>query len=326
MKKITAILIFLLFFLGNEISAQNSKYDQEIQLQTDNDILTFKRRVADRYYSFGEHLDYRKLINNESKLFRFVEKYKPNLEKVIVNWHVGIEAYTSDKHRDKKMDGIFVSFDRPYAGWLFAENRITAVNQKSITYFSLTVGTLGPTSGAEKLQDNFHNLINNAKFEEWDNQIQNEIAANIGAGYNIPIFKSKLFEFHSQTSVSLGTQATYFKQGFIGRFGKFNPINNTVFYNTNLTHDNTPPKSEFFIDFGAHLVTWGYKATIQGRFFGENVNMNTDGLHRVNVDASTTLNFSKKRFSAFFRQHLITAETVRGRHFYYGSLGITFKM
>ncbi|MDT8410864.1 MAG: DUF2219 family protein [Vicingaceae bacterium] len=316
----------LLLLLSSDLWAQKKMYDQEIQLQKDNDILTFKRKVADRYYSFGLHFDYRKLAKNDSKIVELAKKLKPNLEKVIVNWHAGIEGYTSDQDRDKKVNGVFVEFDRPYAGWLFAENKITIANQKSLTFISLTIGILGPASGAEKLQDNFHVLINNPKFEAWDNQVQNEVAANIGVGFNLPLLSFGKFDIHSQTSASLGTQATYFKQGFMGRFGKFNSIENTFFYNTNLTHNDTPPESEFFLDFGAHLVTWGYKATIQGRFFGENNNMNTEGMHRVNVDVSAAINFSRKRFTTFFRHHLITAETTRGRHFYYGSLGLILKI
>lgn len=318
------LLIFIC--ISTLLAAQAGKYDQEIQIQSDNDVLTFKRKVADRYYSFGVHLDYRKLVKNESKFTGFIGKYKSNLEKVIVNWHAGIEGYTSDQTRDKQVDGVFVAFDRPYAGWLFAENKITAVNQKSLTFLNLTIGMLGPASGAEKLQDNFHNVIDNPKFEEWDNQIQNEVAANIAAGFNFPIISFNKFDIHSQSSVSLGTQATYFKQGFMGRFGKFNRIENTVFYNTNLTHDKTPAESEYFLDFGAHLVTWGYKATIQGRLFGENTNMDTKGMYRINVDVSAAINLSRKKFTAFFRHHLVTAETSKGRHFYYGSLGLIFKI
>lgn len=325
-KKLLGIYFLILICLPNYSLAQKEKFNEEIQIQTDNDILTFKRKIADRYYSFGVHFDYRKLVQNESKLFQFADKHKKDIQKVIVNWHAGIEGYTSDKNRDKQENGVFVAFDRPYAGWLFLENTISAVNTKSIFYVKTTLGVLGPASGAEKAQDNFHNLINSPKFEEWDNQIQNEVAGNLEASFNFPIIKLKIFDIHSQTSASLGTQATFFTQGFMARFGKFNSIDNTVFYHTNLTHTDTPSESEYFLDFGAHLVTWGYKATIQGRFFGENENMNTSGMNRVNVDVSAAINFSRRKFTAFFRHHLITAETSRGRHFYYGSLGFMFKI
>ncbi|PIQ16371.1 MAG: hypothetical protein COW67_03305 [Flavobacteriales bacterium CG18_big_fil_WC_8_21_14_2_50_32_9] len=326
LNKLLKISVLLFLALVNPSFAQKKDYNEEFQLQNDNDILTFKRKVADRYYSFGVHLDYRKIIREESKLYLFTAKHKNNLKKVIVNWHAGIEGYTSDQTRDKQENGVFVAFDRPYAGWLFAENTITAASSQSIWYVKTTLGVLGPASGAEKLQDNFHVLINNPKLENWDNQIQNEVALNLEFGVNFAIIKWSHFDIHSQSSASLGTQATFFKQGLMGRLGKFNTIDNTVFYHTNLTYEDTPPQSEYFLEFGAHLVTWGYKATIQGRMFGENTNMNTDGLHRVNVDVSAALNYSRKKFTVFFRHHLITAETSRGRHFYYGSLGIIFKI
>lgn len=326
LKKKQFLLILSFFLFSDLLTAQKVNYDEEFQIQTDNDILTFKRKLADRYYSFGIHLDYRKLINNEAKLFSFVDKHRNNLQKVIVNWHAGIEGYTSDKNRDLQVDGVFVAFDRPYAGWLFAENTITSVTKKNIIYLKTTIGVLGPASGADKLQNNFHNLINSPHFEEWSNQIQNEVAINIGTGFNTPLVKYKRFDIHNQTSISLGTQATYFRQGIVGRFGKFNTLENTTFYNTNLAPENRSPESEFFLDFGAFLYTWGYKATVQGRLFGENINMKTDSMHRVNVDVSAAINFSMKKFTAFFRHHLITAETSRGRHFYYGSIGLIFKM
>ncbi len=317
--------LFLLLICFCVTFYAQKQYNQEFQIQGDNDILTFKRKAADRYYSFGLHIDYRKMINEETKLFTFSFKHIKDLKKVIVNWHAGIEGYTSDQNRDEQINGVFVAFDRPYAGWSFVGNRITAVNNKTLYYVQFTLGILGPFSGAEKLQDNFHNLINNPKLEEWENQVQNEIAGNLGFGINYPIYRSKRFDIHSESMLSLGTQATFLKQGFIGRVGLFNAIENTSFYRTNLTNEDSPAKNELYLDFGAHGVFWGYKATIQGRVFGENINMNTDGLHRFNVDVLAGINYARDKLTIFYKHHLITAETKRGRHFYYGSIGLIFK-
>ena len=319
-----SFFIFLVLFSFTSFS--QNKYNQELQFQHDNDFLSFKKKVADRYYSFGLHIDYRKIIKNESKLYQFSANHINNLQKVIVDWHWGLEGYTSDKQRDTKVNGVFVAFDRPYAGWHFLSNQITAVNNKALYYSKITLGVLGPISGAENMQNWFHHIINSPEFPEWKNQIQDEIAGNIAAGINYPIIRTNRFDIHSESELSLGTQATYLKQGFIGRFGIFNTIDNSFFYHTNLNNKNEKPKKELYLDFGAHAVLWGYKATIQGRFFGENINMKTDGINRLNADVSAGLNFAIYRFTIFFEHHLITAETFRERHFYYGSLGVLFKI
>lgn len=318
-------IFFVVFFSALNTFSQK-KYNQEIQLQQDNDVLTFKRRVADRYYSFGMHFDYRKVINEDAKLAVFANKHIKNLNKVIVNWHVGIEGYTSDLHRDKKIKQDSIQFDRPYAGWTFLSNKIVAVNSTNIYYIKTTLGVLGPNSGAEKLQDNFHKAIGSPEFVEWDNQIQNEIAGNIELGLNHTLLKKNKIDFYSETSLSLGFQSTFFKQGILARIGLINPINETVLYHTNLTNKENPSKNELFLHIGAHAIIWGYKATIQGRFFGENENMNTDGLNRVNADLSAGIIYARPKISFFFKHHLITAETSRGRHFYYGELGFTVKI
>ncbi len=324
-KGVLKIVTFLLLILSFTESFAQNKFNQELQIQTDNDLLTFKRKLADRYYSFGMHFDYRKVVNEKSKLFIFSNKKINNLKKIIINWHAGIEGYTSDKHRDIKKNGVFVAFDRPYAGWSFLSNKIAAVNNKTLYFTKLTLGVLGPISGAEKLQNSFHKLINSPKFPEWKNQIQNEVAGNIALGINHLIIGYKYFDIYSESSLSLGTQATFFRQGFIARFGIFNTIDNSFFYHTNLNNENKKPKSEFYIDFGAHGTLWGYKATIQGRVFGDNVNMNTDGLNSINADISASINYAISWFTIFYTHHLITAETYRERHFYYGSIGLLFK-
>ena len=179
---ISKVIIFNFLFFNSLLSYSQKKYNKEIQIQHDNDLLTFKRKVADRYYSFGIHIDYRKAINEEAKLFTFSEKHFKNLKKVIINWHVGIEGYTSDLKRDKSIKNERIKFDRPYAGWTFISNKIVAVNNVNLYYVQTTLGIIGPASGAEKLQDNFHKLIGSPEFIEWDNQIQNEIAGNLELG------------------------------------------------------------------------------------------------------------------------------------------------
>ena len=74
--------------------------------------------------------------------------------------------------------------DRPYAGWLFGsfglvlgpheEQRVGSVAFDRIETLQLTLGIVGPASGADRTQKFVHSVINAEKPRGWRNQLRNE--------------------------------------------------------------------------------------------------------------------------------------------------------
>jgi len=88
----------------------------------------------------------------------------------------------------------------PYAGYLYFELASFALHDTSwflsslgtqiFDTFNIQLGIVGPAAGAEWVQDNVHDLINDDRLGGWDNQLQNEpvIAISMERKYIIPLF------------------------------------------------------------------------------------------------------------------------------------------
>jgi lipid A 3-O-deacylase len=64
-------------------------------------------------------------------------------------------------------------YDRPYAGVLLGNFSLMSDAEDSRSVLTLSVGVVGPASGAENLQNGFHNLIGQDHANGWGSQIQN---------------------------------------------------------------------------------------------------------------------------------------------------------
>ncbi len=70
-------------------------------------------------------------------------------------------------------------FDRPYAGLLLGNFSLLNDTDDSRSVLSLSLGVLGPASGAENVQNGFHNLIGQDHAQGWSGQIQNTPAIEL---------------------------------------------------------------------------------------------------------------------------------------------------
>jgi lipid A 3-O-deacylase len=64
--------------------------------------------------------------------------------------------------------------DRPYAGWLYGTVGLIADGGDSLDNLQLTVGMVGPASGAAESQDLVHKIVNATNPEGWGSQLHNE--------------------------------------------------------------------------------------------------------------------------------------------------------
>lgn len=64
--------------------------------------------------------------------------------------------------------------DRPYAGWLYTSAGVTSDTGTTLDHFRITLGVVGPMSGAEQVQETFHDFIGSDHPQGWQNQLDNE--------------------------------------------------------------------------------------------------------------------------------------------------------
>ena len=69
--------------------------------------------------------------------------------------------------------------DRPYAGWLYGEVSITSQTKERLDRAALSLGVVGPLSGAGFTQRRWHELFGWSQPQGWDHQLRNEPALNL---------------------------------------------------------------------------------------------------------------------------------------------------
>ena len=84
--------------------------------------------------------------------------------------------------------------DRPYAGLLLWRAATHHFDHNVSQRYDLTLGVVGPTSGAEHVQNAIHQLIGVSQAEGWDNQIGNELVFALSTEQLKRMHKGKLSE------------------------------------------------------------------------------------------------------------------------------------
>lgn len=135
--------------------------------------------------------------------------------------------------------------DRPYAGWLYLgfeffheqkDRQFAGFQADSLDTVEVDLGLIGPASGAEKSQREWHDFIGDEDPKGWDNQLHNEFALLIAYDRKYRILLAKSEGFRPGVDVipsaggTLGNVFTYVAAGGVVRVGY------------NLSADYGPPR------------------------------------------------------------------------------------
>lgn len=125
----------------------------------------------------------------------------------------------------------YIPNDRPYAAWLYLGASFQVYRPAAETggtdrldVFEVTAGVVGPAALGREFQNGFHDIINVAHAEGWDNQLENEPGLNLvyERKYRFATAdarKSWGADFIPHAGVSLGNVFTYANTGFEVRAG-----------------------------------------------------------------------------------------------------------
>ena len=126
-------------------------------------------------------------------------------------------------------------FDRPYAGFLGLYYQHTVASKNWLFDFKSSIGVTGPWSGAEGLQNLFHETATvDSRIATWQEQIKNGITLNFYFNY---VKEWELlpnpFSVYLALSpeVAFGSKDIYLQQDVVFYFGKRNPMHRSTAYN-----------------------------------------------------------------------------------------------
>jgi lipid A 3-O-deacylase len=149
-------------------------YCQSFSILVENDVFT----GTDRHYTNGFRAS---CLSAEGKMPGYGEWLGRNLPMLAENgakrmgFAIGQNIYTPEN--------ISISApqpaDRPWAGWLYGEVSVVSETRERLDTAALSLGVVGPWSGAEFTQRRWHELINVQDPKGWGNQLDNEPALNL---------------------------------------------------------------------------------------------------------------------------------------------------
>lgn len=167
------------------------------------------------------------------------------------------------------------SSDRPYAGWAYVMGDLRTRASPTIDHLMVTIGTVGPASGARQTQNNIHDLLSGDTAKGWDTQVRNRPTFMAGYERAWPAVAQGRFGEHQvdlslRLSGNVGTPLTYADVGAIVRYGSHLPSDIPV------THISLgPPRDGFrgtpqfgwYVWAGVDAHAVGYNQFIQGSTF-----------------------------------------------------------
>ena len=252
---ITNILVFKKYFVSclliaafNFMNAQKKEIKNLIAVRYDNDVFA----GTDRYYSFGNFLDYRRILDSD---FLLKKREGDNLQ---LNFSLGQLGFTPTFFN---LDNVEL-YDYTNAGWLFLESEISRYNKKDGLSLAVELGVTGEISLAGTVQIEIHDKLNLGGTPLWIDEIPNNFLVNFKAGYirNLYSLESS-FYIDSLTNGVAGLKDLYFDQEFLLSFGKRLDLNKSTLYN------NISTESEFYGYIGAAYRYVAYNHLLEGSLF-----------------------------------------------------------
>jgi lipid A 3-O-deacylase len=159
--------------------------------------------------------------------------------------------------------------DRPYAGWLYGTIGVISDTGAQLDNLQLTLGMVGPASGAAEAQHIVHKAIGSPIPQGWGNQLNNEPGL-------ILTYERKWRNIYEQTPFgiavditpslggSVGNIYTHAAAGAVARIGYDLPSD----YGPPLIRPNLPG-SDFFIP--TRKIGWYIFAGVEGRAVARNI-------------------------------------------------------
>lgn len=114
--------------------------------------------------------------------------------------------------------------DRPYAGWAYVMGDLRTRAAPTIDHLTVTLGMVGPASGARQTQNNVHSLLGDDIAKGWDTQVRNRATLMVGYERAWPAvlqgpIGNREADLSLRAAATVGTPLTYADAGAVLRYG-----------------------------------------------------------------------------------------------------------
>ncbi len=176
---------------------------------------------TDNGYSNGLKVSYiyaQNRIPNWSR--RLVERtpfldQKLKIAKVNFGISLGHQIFTPS---DTQAEELVVN-DRPYAGFLYLGFALSLKKEFSEQFFEVALGTVGPSSLAETVQNGYHRLIDIPQSRGWKNGLNDEPVIRVNYQHRIKTIKKEHIEFIPFYGLGIGNVMVAAHAGGLVRLG-----------------------------------------------------------------------------------------------------------
>lgn len=302
-------------------SKSDKIYRHELRVSSVND--SFLGLGLDHYYTNGLHLNYSRLLGSGSFFSDIVPQEQ---RKLIFHFKLAHQIYTPRSIRNSDPSKI----DRPYAGYFYFKADINSFwRQNNNLRLGLNVGVIGPASGAEEIQTQWHKWFGLPQPRGWEFQIENEPVINLDAAYKHAWFLSGGADFIAATSLRAGTAFNDFSTGARFRFGDINPISHSAITNSQLGRfpdiSKEYHKEEWFFFLGLKSRFVLHNALIEGGVVNETTPAYTRRAEPHVFNFNWGFSYSTPVFTWKFIMNQVTPETKEAKGHNFVSLDIAIR-
>ncbi len=223
---------------------------------------------TDRYYSSGMLISWLRTANAApDSAHQLANWLAPDYRRERLQWSLALaqEIYTPEDIEASPAPAD----DRPYAGYLYGTAQISIDQYRYRDSWHLSLGIVGPSSRADRMQERLHEQIKSDLPQGWDDQLRDEFIVNAGVErqwIGLPKAQGDQLQIDLLPHLggAVGNLMTYLNAGFIIRLG------------SGLTDDYGPPRLRPNLPQGATYarrsdLRWYVYLGADGRYMARNL-------------------------------------------------------
>jgi hypothetical protein len=163
-------------------AANPARADEAISFTFENDTFT----GSDDNYTNGfglswvsddvDSYDESSLVGRWTRLWEFLPFVLDDGQETYASWSIAQEMHTPDDIEDPNPP----EDDQPYAGVLYVDSVLYSRSERWTHAWELKLGVVGPSSQADDLQKDVHDLVGADEPMGWRTQLPDELIVNVG--------------------------------------------------------------------------------------------------------------------------------------------------
>jgi hypothetical protein len=295
--KTKGIAILLLISIGGICGfaqiPEKKSFKYELGVRSDNDA--YLAVGQDKYYTNGLFITFRKAMDQRA--------LSPKLNKRLWEIELGQEIFNPQSGYISSP----VYIDRPFAGYLYAGGSLVWLyNSENTLKTSLQIGTIGPSSLADRAQTLLHRMMGFYEIKGWQYQINNEFSVKTTVEYNHFLLRSlsKSTDFTWASYLNIGNTFTGIGTGLLFRWGTINSLYYSVSTTSRIANHakekDTSSNEEFFFYAKPMMHFRAYDATVEGGLFARDKGPIVFDIKPIVISGELGAAYAKNRWTATF--------------------------